>query len=165
MKERCENGMSEELCFETLTEFLRLRTSLDRILSPVTAQFGLTPVQTMTLHLISRSESATVGSIFREMDLNQGNVSSVCKKLESDGFIVRKKSPEDERRFVISLTEKGAGALRGIGEALPLSLPRCSHEDNEEVRRAIDGLEALKNIAGKLNRAINEKQDGGKADA
>ncbi len=157
--------MTESIYFETLTEFMKLRTSVDRILSPVAALFGLTPVQSVMLHLISRSEGATVGSIFRELDLNQGNVSSVCKKLESDGFIKRQRSPDDERCFYITLTEKGTSALRGIEERLPCILPRCDAADNEEVRRAAEGLEALKNIAQKINRAINENDIGGKADA
>ena len=157
--------MTESIYFEALTEFMKLRTSVDRILSPAAALFGLTPVQSVMLHLISRTEGATVGSIFRELDLNQGNVSSVCKKLENEGFITRRRSPEDERCFYITLTEKGTAALRGIEEKLPGILPCCSAADNEEVRRAAEGLEALKNIARKINLAIAENDNGGKADA
>ena len=121
--------MTDSLHFEVLAEFLRLKTNLDRVLSPITAEFGLTPVQSVMLHLISRSESATVGSIFRQLDLNQGNVSSVCKKLEGDGYIVRNKSPEDERIYVISLTDKGNDALYGIARRRPGFLPERARED------------------------------------
>ena len=157
--------MTDSLHFEVLAEFLRLKTNLDRVLSPITAEFGLTPVQSVMLHLISRSESATVGSIFRQLDLNQGNVSSVCKKLEGDGYIVRNKSPEDERIYVISLTDKGNDALYGIARRLPGFLPECAREDTEEMRRAADGLEALKNIVQRVNREISERQCGGKDNA
>ena len=36
--------MTESIYFEALTEFMKLRTSVDRILSPAAALFGLTPV-------------------------------------------------------------------------------------------------------------------------
>lgn len=150
--------MKEKLYLETLTEFVRLRTSFERVTTPVAAQFGLTPIQAVTLHLISKTPSATVSGIIKELDLNQGNVSTVCKKLESDGFIRREKSSGDERISVIFLTKKGDAALAGMGAAMPCPIPGYNEHDNDEIRRATEGLEALKNIAQKLNTAICENE-------
>ena len=155
--------MKERLCLETLTEFLRLRTSLERILTPVTAKYGLTPMQATLLHLIAQSDNATVGSIFRELDLNQGNVSTLCKKLESEGFIKRSKNPDDERIILMTLTEQGRDALNGIESVLPGLLPKCAERDIEEGRCAVEGLEALKNIAMKINSEINSQTENNNA--
>lgn len=150
--------ISKNIHFQALTEFLRLRTNLDRILSPVAAQFGLTPLQSVMLHLISQSEETTVGSLFRELDLNQGNVSSVCKKLECDGYITRNKSQRDERIYVISLTVKGKDTIRKMEDELLCCLPECTEKTRKELERAVEGLAAIKTFAENLNAAIAEKQ-------
>lgn len=152
--------MTDNLYLETMAEFIRLRTSLERLVSPITADYGLTPVQSVTLHLISRSTDATVGGIIKQMNFNQGNVSSVCKKLESDGFISRSKSTGDERRYVISLTPKGEDALRGIESVMPSVLPRCTPEENEAFRRALDAVASLKSTLHRLNCEINKNNIG-----
>lgn len=143
-----------------MAEFLRLRNTLERIIAPIAAKYGLTPVQSVTLHLIAKSENATVGSIFREFDLNQGNVSTVCKKLEADGFIIRTKSVDDERKFVIALTEKGENAIHGIEDGIPAFLPFTDSEITREFSRLTDGLRILKDAAHGLNCAITEKNNG-----
>ena len=104
-----------DLCLESLAELLKLRTNAERAVAPITQKYGLTPVQAVILHLINGYESPTVGTIFKALDLNQGNVSSTCKKLESDGFIERRRSENDERRVVLFLTEKGERSVRMIG--------------------------------------------------
>lgn len=143
--------MTKKFGFEALVEFLRLRSTLDKIIYPVAAKYSLTPIQAATLSFISKADSVTVGSLFRDLDLNQGNVSSLCKKLENDGLITRKKSTEDERIFYISVTEKGENILAAIEDELPFKFDKAPPEDEEDLRCAAQGLCALRNIANKIN--------------
>ena len=46
--------------------------------------------------------------------MDQGNVSSTCKKLENKGWLERKRSEKDERVVMVSLSEKGKTILSQI---------------------------------------------------
>ena len=53
------------------------------------------------------------------------------KKLEQKGYVQRKRSPEDERNLLITITEKGE-ELRKQALAAPESMSRCIHLTEEE---------------------------------
>ena len=98
MKDQAQFRRTCDLISETQEEFIRIRSGIERLVSPVTQQYGLTTTQVAVLNLIRKSENATVSSLFRALDFNQGNMSSLCKKLEADGFIEKIKCHDDERK-------------------------------------------------------------------
>ena len=103
---------------EIVTNFIQAKISFARIMTEFVQEFGLTPLSSITLNLIANQENPTVSSVFKALDLNQGNVSSMCKKLERDGFIIRQRNKKDERSVVLLITEKGRDALNGIEQML-----------------------------------------------
>ena len=56
---------------EVVTNFIQTRISFERIMTPITQQFGLTPLSSVTLNLIAHQENPTISSIFKALDLNQ----------------------------------------------------------------------------------------------
>jgi len=94
-----------------------LRDSMDSIFRPIIEAQGLTMMQAHILLAIKHYEHPTVGCLCGEIGLTSGNASSMCKKLEKAGFLMRNRDPNDERFVALTLTEKGESAMRKIGEA------------------------------------------------
>lgn len=146
--------MDRDLCFESMAELIKLKTNAERALSAVTQKYGLSPVQAIILHLIDESENPTVSTVFRTLDLNQGNVSSTCKKLESAGYILRRRSENDERRVVLMLTDKGQTSLSQINREVSERYPFVREFGQIEFEKAKECILTLKNLAAKLNAML-----------
>lgn len=81
------------------------------------------------LFAISAAERITPNELARLSSVSTASMSSMLNTLERSGLIVRESDPEDGRRFIISLTEKGRGKL---ADALP--------PNNAREREWADGL-------------------------
>lgn len=155
-----ENG-TFVLALETMEELIRMKTGIDHLMFPLTQKFSVTPMQATALYIIKKNPHATVSSIFKKLDLNQGNVSSMCKKLEADGFIKKNKCPRDERRHYLSLTEKGCDTLEGIEQLFNYDEDNC-WLTKKELENAINGLAALKHAAHKVSEKLNSLNESEK---
>ena len=146
---------SYDLVMEAQEEFIRIRAGIERLILPLTQSYGLTPTQASVLNIIRKNERATISDIVKTLDFNQGNMSSMCKKLESDGFIKREKSPDDERKSFLTLTDKGTRAILGIDEFFSVEEGECwiTPEDFEEAKAAVE-------ILREASRKVNEKLSG-----
>ena len=144
-----------DLINETNEEFIRIRSGIERLIMPITQEYGLTPTQVAVLNLIRKTENATVSSLFRALDFNQGNMSSMCKKLESDGFIEKTKCPDDERKTFISLTEKSLSALDGLDKFFTFEEGE-SWLTAEEFHEAELAVIVLRNAARRINKKLTE---------
>ena len=143
------------LIMETHEEFIRIRSGIERLMLPAAQSYGLTPTQVAVLNLIRKTEKATVSSLFKALDFNQGNMSSMCKKLEADGFIYKTKSTDDERKCYLSLTEKAEEALEGIDRVFTFSDEECWLSE-EEFLRAEEAIMTLRAAAHKINDMLFE---------
>lgn len=79
---------------------------------------GLTQLQISILACIKEELVTTVGSLSKKLGINQGNSSSICKKLEVMGYIVRSRNAKDERIVNLILTEKGCRVLEEMDESV-----------------------------------------------
>ena len=144
-----------DLINETNEEFIRVRSGIERLIMPITQEYGLTPTQVAVLNLIRKTENATVSSLFRALDFNQGNMSSMCKKLEADGFIEKTKCPDDERKTFLSLTEKSTLALEGLDKFFTFDDSE-SWLTAEEFHEAELAVIVLRNAARRINEKLGE---------
>ena len=144
-----------DLINETNEEFIRIRSGIERLITPVTQEYGLTPTQVAVLNLIRKTENATVSSLFRALDFNQGNMSSMCKKLESDGFIEKTKCPDDERKTFLSLTYKSLDALESLDKFFSFDKGE-SWLTADEFHEAELAVIVLRNAARKINEKLGE---------
>ena len=95
-----ELNMTCDLILETHEEFIRIRSGIERLMLPVIQDYGLTPTQVAVLNLIRKTDTPTVSKLFKILDFNQGNMSSLCKRLEADGFIKKTNLPYSKTAFV-----------------------------------------------------------------
>lgn len=69
--------------------------------------FQLTNQQHVLLTLIIRNMSVTPTELAEKLDITKSAVSQMLKKLEEEGFIVRKQHPKDKRAVILELGKKG----------------------------------------------------------
>ena len=74
--------------------------------------------------------------------LDSGTLTPLLKKMESEGYIIRSRSKEDERVVVISLTEKGA-ALKEDAAKIPPQMASCVSLPPEDAKKLYDILYKL----------------------
>ena len=73
--------------------------------------WGLTYPQYLVLVLLWSRPSLSVKAVAEHLKLDSGTTSPLIRRLESRGFLERKRSTDDERAVIISLTDAGS-ALR-----------------------------------------------------
>ena len=89
--------------------------------TPYLKPLGLTYTQYIVFMVLWEKESVTVGQLGSTLHLDAGTLTPLLKRLESDGYITRKRSKEDERVTIISITKKG-NKLKEKCKDIPLAL-------------------------------------------
>ena len=99
-----------------------IQVSKDTVMCPVAKDYCITPLQLRILMEIKLSEDLSLNRLAKVMDMNNGNVSTICKKLEQQGYLTRERRADDERFITLKLTpvwtsdssENGAGYRKQI---------------------------------------------------
>lgn len=79
---------------------------------------GITSPQLVILHELSHFESLSVSELSKFVSLSQGTVTEILIRLEKKGLIKRRKSEEDKRRSLISITQNGSQLLQAAPSPL-----------------------------------------------
>lgn len=141
-----------------LAVFQTLKTKTTRLLDPLVQAEGLTPVQVRVLLQLFRQD-ATVGDISERTGMGQANTSSLCKKLEREGFLTRRRSCPDRRVVTLSLTPKGREAMVRIQKKLDHYLELVNARPQEEQAELIRGLRAVEQMLDYLFEQTKGDQD------
>ena len=83
----------------------------------------------------------TVGGLGERLFLESNTLTPILKRLESAGYVTRRRSTEDERQVVIGLTEAGR-ALRERG--LEMDLVAATGLEPDELRAMQKGIAKLR---------------------
>lgn len=95
--------LSNQICFPVYAAS-RLIT---REYQPYLDELGITYPQYLVLMVLWEKDDQTVNDIGKKLILNTNTITPLLKRLQKLGFIDRKRSEEDERKVMISLTPKG----------------------------------------------------------
>lgn len=79
---------------------------------------GLKTSQLIVLQALEESPELTVGEITAQVHMAQATVTMIVSRLETMGFVLRKKGVTDKRKVFVSLTERGLEVLAQAPEAL-----------------------------------------------
>jgi DNA-binding MarR family transcriptional regulator len=71
----------------------------------------LTSSQLRALSALAQEEEVSAGQLAKSADLNPASVTAMLDQLEANRIIQRRRSPEDRRLCMVSLTPKGRGIL------------------------------------------------------
>ena len=90
----------------------------DALLAPISDKYGLTIMKVKTLFELGKNDDLTIGDIGVLVGMAGGNISNLCKALEKEGYVSRKRSEKDERIVTVRLTEKGKKIIDNIVEEI-----------------------------------------------
>jgi len=95
--------LDNQLCFPVYAAS-RLIT---REYQPYLDALGITYPQYLVLMVLWENDSISVNEITQRLILNTNTITPILKRMEVQGLITRKRSKEDERKVIVSLTDKG----------------------------------------------------------
>ena len=133
----------ENAHLQALQTLERIRLNARRYIEPLLRQEGLGIVQAMLLAGVANGEIENIGGVCQTMEMGQGNASTLCKRMEQDGLLLRERSKEDERVVRLSLTDRGASTLERVAETLDRYWDQAAQAYPELEARILDGLEAV----------------------
>jgi DNA-binding MarR family transcriptional regulator len=71
----------------------------------------LTNSQLRALIVLEKSIEVTAGELAKSADLNPASVTAMLAQLEANGIVERRRSSQDRRVCIVSLTDKGRGIV------------------------------------------------------
>ena len=119
--------LKSQLCFPLYA----CSKEIIRRYKPFLDKFDLTYTQYITMMALWENDSMNVRELGLVLFLDSGTLTPVLKKLESKGYIERKRSKEDERNLIVTVTEKG-WKLREEALSIPESMSSCVNLEPEE---------------------------------
>lgn len=96
--------------------------------------------QKQIMHVLAQREGpVTPGALADACHVTSARIARALKQLEAQGLIVRTEDPEDGRRTLVSLTEKGQDVVaerkKRIGETMKEFCKELGAEDTQELLR------------------------------
>ena len=124
-----------------------IQVSKDTVMCPVAKDYCITPLQLRILMEIKLSEDLSLNRLAKVMDMNNGNVSTICKKLEQQGYLTRERRVDDERFITLKLTPKGEAILQKMEQDIEskycLLMEGVPEERLEKIAAGIKELQLL----------------------
>ena len=106
---------------------------------PFLDELDLTYTQYITMLVLWEKKETNVKELGEQLFLDSGTLTPLLKKLESKGFVSRKRSEADERNLVVSITESGM-ELRDKAISIPEKVACCINMDEKKYRLLYDLL-------------------------
>ena len=132
MKENGALQLENQLCFPLYAASREIikgyRPHLDAL--------GLTYTQYIVLLVLWETGVASVRDLGRRLYLDSGTLTPVLKTLEKNGLITRRRSEQDERVLLVSVTKAGS-ALKDKAAELPQTIRRGSGLTDAEIETLV----------------------------
>ncbi|MBQ1537278.1 MAG: MarR family transcriptional regulator [Ruminococcus sp.] len=130
--------LENQLCFPIYAAARNITSMYTPYLKPL----GLTYTQYILFLVLWERDGLTVGEICRKLMLDSGTLSPILKKLRTEGYIEKNQSTEDERSYIITLTEKGR-QLQLKAKDIPKQVGSCVKLSSEKAKQLYDLLYEL----------------------
>ena len=152
MKNKAENlWLENQICFP-LYATSRLITKL---YTPLLDTLDITYPQYLVLLVLWKEDNKTVSDISEQLILDSNTLTPLLKRMEKKQLIHRKRSETDERKVVISLTEKGI-ALKEDAACIPTQIFEQVDDGSKSVEEARQFKDTLDKLMQILKRNTTE---------
>ena len=138
--------LADFLCFAVYSANL----AFGRAYRPILDQLGLTYPQYIAIVALWEEDDQTVSHLGEKLFLECNTLTPILKKLESMGYLTRRRDPKDERQVRVNLTEAGR-RLREKG--LTMNLIKQTRLPPEEFAKL---QKAVSNLRDSLMEAVGE---------
>lgn len=113
---------------------------IGRLYRPVLDKLELTYPQYLVMLVLWEAEPQTVGALGARLYLDSGTLTPLLKRMEAAGLVARGRDPQDERKVLVTLTDKGR-ALRDRAAHVPDTMANgYKPEGLEELRETVRDL-------------------------
>jgi len=109
--------LDNQICFP-LYAASRMVTKLYQ---PLLEKLDITYPQYLILLVLWENDELSVNEIGKKLMLETNTLTPLLKRMESKGIVKRKRSKSDERRVIVSLTDKG-NSLKQQALCIPIEL-------------------------------------------
>lgn len=120
--------LESQICFKIYT----LEREITKLYRNLLEDLDMTYPQYLVMLLLWEKDAMTVKEIGKRLFLDSGTLTPMLKRMEANGIIKRRRSTEDERSVIISLTKKGE-QLKKKAECIPSKLVEDMSLDNGEL--------------------------------
>jgi len=115
----------------------RVSASLNRLIDQRIAPLGLTAMQWKPLVMICHRNVNTPAELSRTISIDSGAMTRTLDRLESKGFLTRRRCDDDRRVVKLELTDTGrdtvAHILPVVADSLNQHLKGFSHDEIEQL--------------------------------
>ena len=119
--------LENQLCFPLYA----CAKEIVRRYTPLLEPLGLTYTQYIAMMLMWEHKSISIRDMGKLLFLDSGTLTPMLKKMEKAGWITRRRSKEDERMVMISITAEGE-KLHDRAEAIPSKMAGCVALEGDE---------------------------------
>lgn len=134
-----------------------IQVSKDTVMCPVAKDYCITPLQLRILMEIKLSEDLSLNRLAKVMDMNNGNVSTICKKLEQQGYLTRERRSDDERFIILKLTLQGKAILQKMEQDIESKYCLLMEGVSEErLKKIAVGIKELQLLIQEMNEQQRE---------
>lgn len=131
-------ALNNQLCFPLYVA----SREVTRLYKPFLDPLKLTYPQYVTMMALWEKDHVKVGDLGRRLRLDSATLTPLLKRLETQGYLSRKRSETDERAVVVSLTDEGR-SLRERALEVPACVAGCLNVTPEEALQLKSLLEKL----------------------
>ncbi|MBQ6380330.1 MAG: MarR family transcriptional regulator [Clostridia bacterium] len=122
--------LENQLCFPLYAA----ARNVVNLYTPLLKPLGLTYTQYIVFLVLWEQDGITVGTLGEKLMLDNGTLSPLLKKMQQAGYIERRRSREDERVVLITLTEAGK-KLQEQAKDIPLQMMGCVDFPREKAQQ------------------------------
>lgn len=136
--------LDKQLCFSVYV----LHREIMQAYRPILNEIGLTYPQYITMMALWEKDDLTVNQLGEILQLDNGTLTPLLKRLESKSYLSRTRSKDDERVVKIQLTEKGH-QLKEKASCVPMQIL-------ESLQLSPEDMQQLKSLSDKVVNKINQ---------
>jgi MarR family transcriptional regulator, organic hydroperoxide resistance regulator len=122
--------LENQICFKIYTA----EREITKLYRSLLEEIGVTYPQYLALLVLWEEKTISVKELGRKLFLDSGTLTPMLKRMEANGLVERKRSSEDERSVIISLTDKGL-EMKEKAECVPTRLLERLEMDGDELSR------------------------------
>ncbi|MEH7377667.1 MarR family winged helix-turn-helix transcriptional regulator [Neobacillus drentensis] len=132
--------LENQICFKIYSA----EREITKLYRNLLEELDVTYPQYLVLLVLWEEKSATVKELGQKLFLDSGTLSPMLKRMEGNNLIERRRSIEDERTVIISLTKKGED-LKDKAQCIPSKLLENLSLDMKELKNLNQTLSTILN--------------------
>lgn len=140
-------ALDKQFCFALYSASL----AMTKAYKPLLDALGLTYPQYLVMLVLWQQDGCSVKHIGQQLLLDSGTLTPLLKRLETAGFIARRRSLIDERSVDIYLSEAGL-ALKQKAKQVPLQILCASGQSVQHLQQMRTGLLAVRDALVNLEK-------------